>query len=144
MLNGKAFIGALAPLLCLAITGCASAVTYDQYLQSVQPPESGNGRVYVYRVDTVGTAIRPSIILDGEILGRAVPNRFYYRDVPAGQHEVTVSTESKSKLSFAVAAGKEVHVKIEVRITPASWHVTPVLVLAETAQEEIRATKRGS
>jgi len=126
------------------ITGCASAVTFDQYIQNVQPPESGNGRIYVYRVDTVGTAIRPSIKLDGQILGRAVPNRFYYRDVPAGQHAITVPTESKSKLSFAVVAGKEMYVKVQVHITPTSWDVTPILVNAETAREEIRATKAGS
>ena len=131
----------LTTLLSLVATGCASAPSFEQQQQGLAPPQSGNGRLYVYRLDGDGTTIRPSVKIDGESVGRAVPGTFFYRDMPVGNYEVSSSSDKDSPVSFRLRSGEVKYVRFDADLTPTSWDIIPVLVDSEVAGVELTYTK---
>ena len=128
-------------LACLSLTSCRTAATFDEYAVSIPPVSSPNGRIFVYRIATEGRAIRPSILLDGEPVGRAIPGGFFYLDLPSGNYEIAASADEDRGLQLRLRSGGERYVRLEVEITTVSWNVSPVLVDAQTGREELRQTK---
>ncbi len=128
-------------LFILALTGCASGPTYNEYASSIKSATSDNGRIYLYRTTALGAAVQPSIRLNGEIIGKAQPQGFFYVDRPAGQYEISASTEAKRSLSFNLDAGDEKYVRLEMKMGFFAGHVKPVLVDTGVGKEEIKKTK---
>ncbi len=110
-------------------------------MSAIPPASSGNGRIYVYRVSNEGVTIRPHILLDGESVGRAIPNGFFYVDRPAGTYEISPANESDRTLSFSLEAGEEKFVRLHVNVTQTSWDAIPTLVDAEVGNRELTRTK---
>jgi hypothetical protein len=57
-------------------------------------PAPGLARLYIYRDD--GSTLHPSwtaVSLDGAKVGDAAPGTFFYRDVPAGAHTLSVNSD---------------------------------------------------
>ena len=125
----------------LTMAACASKPTYDEYSGTPQPESSYDGRVYVYRLTTVGSDIRPTVRLDGEPVGRAIAEGFFYLDLPAGDYEISAAKNTKRILSFRLKVGEIKYVRLEMKIGNASWNATPVLVDAEVAKEELKKTE---
>lgn len=123
------------------MAGCTSGTTYDDYSSRPQPDSSYDGRVYVYRPTTVGPGIRPTVRLDGEPVGRALAQEFFYLDLPAGDYEISAAKNTKRILSFRLKVGEVKYVRLEMKIGNASWQATPVLVDAEVAKEELKKTE---
>jgi len=120
------------------MAGCTSGTTYDDYSSRPQPDSSYDGRVYIYRLTSVGAGIRPTVRLDGEPVGRAIAQEFFYLDLPAGDYEISAAKNTKHILSFRLKVGEVKYVRLEMKIGNASWHATPVLVDAEVAKEELK------
>jgi len=135
--------GLIPHALLLLLCGCASPPTYTEYESTLQPVPADSGRICVYRVTTVGDAIRPTVRIDDEPVGRAIPERFFYVDLPAGNYTISASTIGKYDLALGLEAGEEKYVRVEVKFGVASWNIRPVLVDAAVARRELQGTKHA-
>ncbi|HEY3075454.1 MAG TPA: DUF2846 domain-containing protein [Burkholderiales bacterium] len=111
-MNARTF-GAL--LLCLVASGCFTTGPKLEELKSTIPQlAAGQARIYLYRPSSVGGLIQPSVMLNGERVGAAKPNGFFFVDVPPGSVEVSISTETQQKASFSIEAGQTRYVRVTV------------------------------
>lgn len=127
-------------LVLLSISGCASDPTFEEYARSMPPVPADDGRIYIYRITTVGDVIRPSVRIDGEPVERAIPNGFFYVDLPAGEYEISAAKNTKNVLPVRLETGDEKYVRLEVNFSTSSWQFTPVLVSADVANKEMKNT----
>ena len=127
-------------LVLLSIFGCASDPTFDEYARSMPPVPADDGRIYIYRITTVGDVIRPSVRIDGEPVARAIPNGFFYVDLPAGEYEISAAINTENVLPVRLETGDELYVRLEVNFSTSSWQFTPMLVSAEVANKEMKNT----
>lgn len=133
--------GAMLVTLLFLVTGCASPPSYDEYASSLRPVSQDKGRIYVYRLTSEGDAIRPAVRIDGEPVGRIIPDGFFFVDLPAGKYVISATTKSKPSMTVDLDAGEEVFVRMDVKILVAKWQVTPVHVHPPVAREELRRTE---
>ncbi len=127
-------------MVLLSISGCASAPTFEEYAGSIPPVPADDGRIYIYRITTVGDVIRPSVRIDGEPVARTIPNGFFYVDLPSGEYEISAAKNTKNILSVHLETGDEKYVRLDATVGIASWQFTPMLVSAEVATEQMKNT----
>lgn len=130
---------ALSALMFLA--GCASGPSYQEAVGNIPVAAADQGRIYVYRVTTLGTAVQPAVRINGEQVGKAVPKGFFYVDRPAGNYQISASTEATRDLTVSLEAGEEKYVRLEMKMGVLAGHVKPVLVDREEGLAEIQKTK---
>lgn len=118
----------LAIIMLAILTACASGPDYKDVAADISDLEPGNGRIYFYRTAIVGAAIQPSIRVNDEVVGKAKPKGFFYIDRPAGSYIIATSTEAKRSLSLLLKEGKEMYVRLDVKMGLLAGHVKPVLV----------------
>ena len=125
----KRLTQAIVATLCVfALSSCASGQKFSEMSSSMPKTPTGQGRIYIYRTSALGAAIQPSIKVDGEVVGSAVPQGFVYVDRPAGNHEISASTEVKRTLSLTLAPGDKRYVRMDVSFGFFAGHIYPVLV----------------
>lgn len=76
--------------------------------------------------------------LNGEVIGKAVPNGFFYIDRPPGDYEMMTSTEVDRSLSFTLDQGQTRYVKLNISVGFFVGHVYPELVESEIGAKEIQ------
>lgn len=127
--------------MLLAIASCSTpAPTYADYSSSMSALPSGGGRIFVYRIDSTGNSVRPTVLLGDEPIGRATPDEFFFVDLPVGNYEISLPSEKDSELPIRVRSGETKYVRLDIHLTPTSWDVNPVLVDAVTGQQELSMT----
>jgi outer membrane murein-binding lipoprotein Lpp len=130
MLNMLKSVSIVSAVLVLA--ACASGPKYDDMKSSIPQLASDQGRIYFYRdASTMGAAVQPSIMLNGEKVGNSKPNGFFYVDRPAGKYEASCTTEASNKVTFVLAPGQERFVKTHVEMGFLVGHVRPELIVPE-------------
>ena len=87
----------LSSLLSLALlsllVGCASGPKYPEAVSTFPQLAASQGRIVFYRNGVpVGMAVQPDVKLNNDVVGRSVPNQFFYVDRPAGNYVVSCST----------------------------------------------------
>jgi hypothetical protein len=117
--------GLIALLLC---AGCASGPRYAETVSALPPIGSGNGRIYIYRPSSVGALVQPNVRLNGEKIGKSVPEGFFCVDRPPGQYEIEVTTEVKRTLSLSLEAGQTRYVRLDLELGYFVCHFAPVPV----------------
>ena len=131
-----------AVLVALNLAGCAaSGPTYREYSANIPAIPSDSGRIYLYRMTMFGGAIQPEIRINGDVVGKAVPKGFFFVDRPAGNYEISLSTEAKRSLTFNLEAGQEKYVRLEAKMGAFVAHIKPVLVDNFDGKSEITKTK---
>lgn len=126
----------LASLAACAATG----PTFNEASAGFAPLKPGTGRIYFYRpANFMGGAIRPDVVLDGETVGTAVPEGFFYVDREAGTHEAVLSTEVEKRTTIRLAAGESRYVRIEMGLGVVIARVFTQQVDARTGQREIES-----
>jgi hypothetical protein len=122
----------------LLMMSCAtSGPKYLEMADSTTPLSDKNGRVYIYRTSILGAAIQPAVELDGKIVGKAVPNGFFYVDCAPGVHRIATSTEVERELNFHIDEGQTRYVRLNVSMGFFVGHVYPDLIEQEKAVSEI-------
>lgn len=125
----------------LMLTGCASGPTYQDYAASIPPVPEDSGRFYIYRVGAFAGAIQPSLKVNNEIVGKAVPQGFFFIDRPAGNYVFSASTEVERSLSLTLQKNQERYIKLEPKMGLFVGHIKPVLVDNSVGKVEIVKTK---
>ena len=103
----------------MVFSGCASVplASPEQDTQAKQfrvPP--GKSRIYVYRNESMGGAIKIAVTLDGKVMGQTAPKTYFAVDVAPGKHELTCLAENNASLSVNAPAGKPVFVWQEMKM----------------------------
>lgn len=119
--------------------GCASTGPKFTEINSSFPNlTSDSGRIYLYRTTSLGAALKPNVVINGEEVGKSVAKGFFYVDKPAGNYEIVTSTEVKRKLSLTLDNGQTRYVKFNVSMGFLVGHVYPVLVDNKEGESDIQ------
>ena len=133
-------IGRIVLLLFIAagVLSCAtSGPKYSEMIDSIPPLNSEKGRIYFYRVSVIGAAVQPDVRLNGQVVGQAVPNGFFYVDTHPGNCEIVTQTEVEKKLSFNLGVGETRYVRLNVSFGILAGRVFPELVDQEVGESEM-------
>ena len=133
------FVSLAAVAAAVVLTGCAATGPKFAQQEAAMPKLAAEqGRVYFYRVDSfVGGAVRPSVKMDGAVVGESTPGGYFFVDAAAGSHEASTSTEATNKVTFVLDKGEIKYVRTKVQMGLMVGHVIPELVSAEDAQKEL-------
>jgi hypothetical protein len=125
-------------LLCTA--GCASGPSYEQHVNTIQPPLPLDGRIYFYRTSSLGTGVQPSVSVNGEVVGTAGPKSFFFVDRPAGRYQVSTATGAEQSLSLTLDDGEVKFVRIEEKMGLFAGQIKLIPVDKNVGEQELRST----
>ena len=118
---------------CFVLAACASGPKFSEVSSTLSKPPAGDGRIYIYRTQTMeGAAVQPTIDIGGQKAGACAPNGVSIADVPAGSYDATAQTEAESKVHFSIDAGEEKYIHCYITIGFFVGH--PNLDLIDAAQ----------
>lgn len=122
----------------ILLSGCAtSGPKFSEMAASLSAAKPDMGRIYFYRTTVLGAAVQPDVRLNGEVVGKAVPNGFFYADRPPGNYQVATETEVERKLTFTLDAGQVRYVRLNISMGFFVGHVYGELVDTAKGQAEI-------
>jgi hypothetical protein len=102
-----------------ATAGCASvplATPQEDFrVKSLAPPADA-GLVYLYRNESLGAAIRMSVLVDGVYAGDTAAQTYMVWQLRPGAHFLISKTENDSRLDFFVEPGRRYYVWQEVKM----------------------------
>ncbi len=124
-------------LVALSLLSCASGPTFHEMSASLAGRESGMGRIYFYRTTVIGAAVQPEVRLNGEAVGKAVPQGFFYVDRPPGNYQVSTTTEVERDLTFTLEEGQTRYVRLSISMGLFVGHVYGELVDESEGKSEI-------
>jgi hypothetical protein len=111
------WIGSIA--LVAVAAGCASvqmaSPEADAQAKQFNVPV-GKSRIYVYRNENFGGAIKIAITLDGRLMGSTAPKTYFAWDVSPGKHDIMCAAENNSKLTVDAPSGRAVYVWQEMKM----------------------------
>jgi hypothetical protein len=120
------------------VAACASGPTYADLHANEPVLASEDGRIYFYREGSMfGSAIQPSVDLNGTKVGDAVPGGYFYVDRPAGDYEVSTTTEKKETVDVKLDAGQIRYVRLDIGMGVFVGHVIPSLIDPSEGAKEI-------
>jgi len=102
----------VALALVLGLSGCASPGPPGGEMQPLSAVPASKGRVFFYRDNTfMGGAVRPDILLNGQVVGVSRPGTYFVADVAPGTCEVMARTETTVTLSLDIRAGETHYIR---------------------------------
>jgi len=108
-----------ALLLSLALAGCASVPMgdpkQDAAAKTFQVPADKAG-IYVYRNESIGTAVKMDVIIDGQNIGETAARTFFYKEVAPGKHTVTSKAENSDTVEVDLKPGSLAFIWQEVKM----------------------------
>jgi hypothetical protein len=66
---------------------------------------SDQSRIYVYRNETFGGAIKIAVTLDGKMMGQTAPNTYFMWDVAPGDHTISCIGENVIEFDLSTRPG---------------------------------------
>jgi hypothetical protein len=128
-------------LLVLTLCSCATGMPFTQLNPSIMPENQNTGRVFFYRPSALGAALKPDIIMNGESVGKAISQGFFFKDCQPGKYEIITSTEVKRKVSFVLDKGQTRFIRFKVSPGFFVGHVYGELIDPQEAMPEIQKCK---
>ena len=124
-------------LLCAA--SCALGPTYEEFSGAIEPPLPLDGRIYIYCAPASGADFRLSVMVNGEEVGKAKPNSFFYVDRLAGKYEISIPTKGERNLSLTLEEGEVKYVRLDVKIGLFVGQVDLVSVDKAVGEQELKS-----
>lgn len=106
-------------LITLLAGGCASvpmASVEDDTRAKAHSVPAGKSLIYVYRNESIGGAIRMTVLLDRRAMGETGPQTYYVFEVEPGEHEIKSLAEDVSTLQLTTVADQAYYVWQEVKM----------------------------
>jgi len=128
----------LVLMASIYLGGCATGPKFAEVSPTLSAVSPDTGRIYVYRTAVLGAAVQPEVKLNGEAVGKAVPNGFFYIDRKPGNYKIATSTEVDRHLSLALEKGQTRYVRLNISMGFFVGHVYPELVENEVGEKEIQ------
>jgi hypothetical protein len=102
-----------------ALHGCASVPMGDP-VADAEMKRFGTvpdmSRVYIYRNENMGAAIKMTVTIDGRVIGATAANTYLVAEVPAGSHTIGSDAENLTMLKIDAKPGKNLYVWQEVKM----------------------------
>lgn len=102
------------------------------------PLAGGDGRICFYRETWHALSVQPEVTIDGQVVGKALPNEWFCVDRKPGPHEISTVSEPERKFSVTLASGETRYASLEFTVT---WflvaHINPELVDNPTGEKGI-------
>lgn len=128
----------MAVVVSVLLVACAtSGPKFSEMTAAMSTAKPDMGRIYFYRTTVLGFAVQPSVRLNGEVVGKAVPNGFFYVDCPPGNYQVATETEVERRLTFTLEAGQVRYVRLNISMGFWVGHVYGELLDEAKGQAEI-------
>jgi hypothetical protein len=86
----------------------------------------------------LGSAVQPTVYVNGAEVGKAQPGCFFYADRPAGPYEVKCTTEWADKAQLTVVQNQVHYVRLTMLPGVLVGHVLPKVVPEEQSLREIQ------
>jgi hypothetical protein len=135
-----AVLGATA---LLTVAGCASVPMappeVDRAAKEFPAPPPGRSQVYVYRNESLGSAVRFDLTVDGFLVGSTGPKTYLLFPVTPGQHTLVSRAENADPFPMVTEAGKTYFVWQEVKMGMFSARSRLGLVEAVKGQAGVKA-----
>ncbi len=131
----------VAIVASLMLSACASGTKFTEMNATMVASSPDMGRIYFYRTAMMGAAVQPEVRLNGEKVGKAVPNGFFYVDRPAGNYQVVTETEAEKKLTFTLEPGQVRYVRFGISMGFFVGRVYGELIDEDKAKSEIARTR---
>jgi Protein of unknown function (DUF2846) len=130
----------VAVMLLLLASGCASVPMAskedDAAAKNFQAP-ADLGRIYVYRNEAMGGAVKIPITLDGKLVGSTGRNTFFVFDASPGSHEVGCIGETPGKVTVDLKGGEAAYVWQEMKMGMWAASCAMHIVDQETEQKGV-------
>ncbi|WP_434630090.1 DUF2846 domain-containing protein [Chromobacterium sp. CV08] len=109
----------IAAALVAGLSACASTPMASKEAdaaakQFTAPADAA--RVYIYRNENFGAAVKLPIVIDNSMAGDTVARSYIVKDLPAGKHTIVGKGENDSSLTLDAVAGKIYYVWQEVKM----------------------------
>lgn len=124
-------------VLGLTLAACAGGPKYSEMQNTIPNLPANNGRIYIYRTAVAGFAVQPDVKINGDVVGSAKPDGFFYVDYPPGNYTITTSTEVSRSLTLTLDSGQTRYVKLDISMGFFVGHVYPELVDDATGEKDI-------
>ena len=125
-------------LAVLLLEGCVSMPNFTGYANRLPPPMQGEGRIWFYRESRfVGGGIQPSVLLNGEKIGKARPGGYFYVDRPAGNYVVACETERINECRLVLESGSTKYVRLTMGVGVWIASIVPQEVSRTSALKEL-------
>ncbi len=135
-------VAIVAIAAALLLSACAtSGPKFGEMGATMAAAKPDMGRIYFYRTALIGAAVQPEVRLNGEKVGKAVPNGFFYVDRPAGNYQVVTETEVEKKLTFTLEPGQVRYVRLDISMGFFVGRVYGELIDEDKARSEIAGTR---
>jgi len=129
---------AAATIVLGMMGGCASvpmaSPAADAQAKTFVAPNNGEANLYIYRDQTMGSAIKLPLLLDDMSIGDTGPHTHAFREIEPGKHTITSKAEKDATLDFTAEPGKNYYVRQEVKM--GVWAARTGLVLEDEATGE--------
>ena len=122
----------------VSLIGCATGGPKYADLNPTIPSKPDTGRIFVYRTALLGAAVQPAVRVNGEAVGNAVPNGFFFIDRAPGDYVISTSTEVDRNLSLTLDKGDTRFVRLNISMGFFVGHVYPELIEPATGEKEIQ------
>lgn len=129
-----------AALAAIALaSGCTSVNVTPSSSSAMQAaPAGGNGRICFYRTTFHALSVQPDITIDGNAVGRAIPNAYFCVEREPGTFEIATVAEPDRRFAQVLAGGETRYVRLDFTVT---WfliaHINPVPVASDVGAAEI-------
>jgi hypothetical protein len=144
MTSKPLYLTVLALLLAL-LSGCASvpmAPDGDDAQAKTYTAKPGKANIYVFRNETMGSAITMTVSLNGKVVGQTAAKTYMLFEVDPGNYEVASHTENLASVRVAASAGRNYFVWQEVKMGLAAARSNLQVVDEATGRKGVEECKR--
>jgi len=99
--------------------GCASVPMASSEMDSAAKSfavKPGKANIYVFRNESMGAALKMTLVLDGKLVGSTAAKTYVLLEVAPGNHTLISKTENDSTLTVSTVAGRNYFVWQEVKM----------------------------
>jgi Protein of unknown function (DUF2846) len=133
-------------LVSFLLSSCASVPMadheQDQEAKQFKAP-AGKSRIFIYRNETFGSAIKIAISVDGKLIGQTALKTYFVVDVEPGQHQIDCFSESTSQVNLTTKENEISFVWQEVKMGLMSAGCAMHEVSADEGKEKVLLCDRA-
>jgi uncharacterized protein DUF2846 len=100
-------------------SGCASVPMASPEMDTAAKSfavNPGKANIYVFRNESMGAALKMTLVLDGKLVGSTAAKTYVLLEVNPGNHTLISKTENDSTLTVSTVAGRNYFVWQEVKM----------------------------